>query len=197
MYRAQDFSVSPPTVDLATRLRFETTDAHQDLEDKLALLRRPPDRQRFMAVLERFHGFHAVWEEAIRHRSRYAAFHASRSRLPHLRRDLAALGRTSAEMARLPECREAEALVSADDAALGSLYVLEGSTLGGQVIGRELAGAGWLPPGGLTYFNPYGHRTGEMWRSFRSWLSVQDVDHKAAAEGARRTFRLLEAWVAA
>ncbi|WP_374468882.1 biliverdin-producing heme oxygenase [Phenylobacterium sp.] len=178
-------------------LRLQTSDAHRDLEDKLALLSRPSDRQRFLAVLERFHGFHAVWETAIRRRSRYAAFHAPRSRLPHLRRDLAALGRTTGEVSRLPLCREAERLVSDDAAALGSLYVLEGSTLGGQVIARELAGAGWLPSGGLTYFNPYGPRTGEMWRGFRAWLSAQDADDRAATEGARRTFRLLQDWVAA
>ncbi|MCR5880942.1 biliverdin-producing heme oxygenase [Phenylobacterium sp. J367] len=182
--------------DLATHLRAETSGAHHSLETSLDLLRRPADRQGFLEVLERFHGFHAVWEGAIRTRSTYAAFHASRARLPHLRRDLAALGRTTAEMRMLPHCLEADALVDGAARTLGSIYVLEGSTLGGQVIARELADSGWLPRGGLTYFNPHGRRTGEMWRGFRTWLGDQEVDWDETVEGARRTFALLESWAA-
>jgi heme oxygenase len=196
MYRVQDLSLTPTQADLATHLRVHTAQAHQSLEASLNLLSRPPDRRRFVHVLERFHGFHAVWESAIRQQSSYAAFHAARARLPHLRRDLAALGRTNAEIAALPACPDAAALVAGDAATVGSIYVLEGSTLGGQVIGRALGEAAWLPEGGLTYFSPYGPRTGEMWRSFRRWLDDQRVDWNDAAAGARRTFSLLEDWVA-
>ncbi len=188
--------MSSEPVDLAMHLRLATADAHQSLEDKLSLLSQPLDRQRFLHVLERFHGFHAVWERAI-HRSTHRSAYASRSRLPHLRRDLAALGRTNAEVARLPVCGTAADLATDDATALGSMYVLEGSTLGGQLIRRALAETTWLPTGGLTYFDPYGRRTGEMWRSFRNWLSEQDANPGAAAAGARRTFAMIEDWVAA
>ncbi|HEY8614589.1 biliverdin-producing heme oxygenase [Phenylobacterium sp.] len=189
--------MSEEPADLATHLRTETLAAHQRFEQKLSLLSRPADRRRFLAVLERFHGFHAVWEGAIRRRSAHAAFHAGRGRLPHLRRDLAALGRTHSEIAALPACHSAEDLLACEAAAVGSIYVLEGSTLGGQVISRALQGEAWLPSGGFAYFNPYGQRTGDMWRGLRSWLGDQDVAPEAAVDGARRTFRLLEDWVAA
>ena len=58
--------------------------------------------------------------------------------------------------------------VTGTDAALGRLYVLEGSTLGGVFIDRHLAAlprlAG-LPR--LHAFSPYGAETGAMWAAFR------------------------------
>ncbi|GGK18529.1 heme oxygenase [Deinococcus malanensis] len=51
--------------------------------------------------------------------------------------------------------------------ALGVLYVLEGATLGGQVIGRHLNSAlGLTPETGAAYFHAYGARTGTMWKAF-------------------------------
>jgi heme oxygenase len=189
----------PPKVEsgLAACLRLATAEAHDELEAALGLLSEVPDRQRFLRVLDRFYGFHAVWEHAIRRHRDLARLHAPRTRLPHLRRDLAALGRTSGEIRALPLCLAAHHLLDDPDEAVGSLYVMEGSTLGGQIIARELADADWLPAGGLTYFHPYGRRTGEMWRTFRAWADDRRPDRKAAARGAQRTFALLKAWAAA
>jgi heme oxygenase len=182
---------------LRQQLRREGAEAHQKLEDALDLLGRVSDRQRFVRVLERFLGFHLVWERAIRQHAALRPLHAARSRLPHLRRDLAALGRTNAEQAQAPLCMAAAALADSPAAAVGSLYVLEGSTLGGQVIGRALAAADWVPPGGLTYFNPYQARTGEMWRAFGDWAEAHvPADERAAAvTGSNLTFAVLQEWL--
>lgn len=182
---------------LRTRLRRETAEAHAELEGALDLLGRVADRQGFVRVLERFLGFHIIWERAIRERPILRSFYEPRCRLPHLRRDLAALGLTNAEQAALPECAAAAALIEGEAEAVGSIYVMEGSTLGGQVIGRALAGAGWVPPGGLTYFDPYPGRTGEMWRRFGAWAEACTAadQHAAAAAGANRTFGLLQRWL--
>ena len=183
---------------LRQRLREGTAAAHEQLEAALDLLGREPDRQRFARMLERFLGFHIVWEKSIRRHPDLRAFVAPRSRLPHLRRDLAALGRTNAEQAALPRCAAAAELAPSRAAAVGSIYVLEGSTLGGQVIARALAGASWVPPGGLAYFNPYQARTGEMWRAFGAWAEseVAERELSQAVAGAAATFAVLEAWVA-
>ena len=196
---------SPPALadpgprELLLRLRHATADAHTKLENQLQLLGRVSDRQWFVRVLEGFLGFHIVWERAIRGRPELQAFLEPRSRLPHLRRDLAALGRTTAELDAAPRCLAASALAEDAAQALGSIYVLEGSTLGGQVIHRALSGADWLPAGGLTYFKPYGSRTGEMWRSFRAF--AEDITpperQDAVCAGANRTFALLQEWLAA
>lgn len=182
---------------LAAHLREATSEAHGRLEQELDLLGRVRDRQRFAHVLERFLGFHLTWERAIRQQPSLRSFIEPRSRLPHLRRDLSALGRTNAEVARLPSCVAAEGLARDAAGAVGSLYVMEGSTLGGQVIGRALADAEWRPAGGLTYFEPYGDRTGAMWRAFGTWAEAMVTpEHRPAAEhGARRTFAVLQEWL--
>jgi heme oxygenase len=149
-------------------------------------------------VLDRFHGFHLVWEEAMAAAPRFGVLMAQRSRLAHLRTDRLALGASEAELARTARCEAARALAGSTAAALGSLYVMEGSTLGGQVISRALAEAPWLPPGGLTYFNPYGDRTGAMWRSFKAAAALicRPGLEPAAEAGAVATFDLLCGWLA-
>jgi heme oxygenase len=182
---------------LRQQLRAGTARAHQELEGALDLLSRVSDRQAFARVLERFLGFHMVWERTISRHPALRTFHEPRSRLPHLRRDLAALGRTNLEQASLPVCGEAAQLAASPAAAVGSIYVLEGSTLGGQVIARALGGADWAPPGGLAYFNPYQARTGEMWRAFGSWAEARVAagERDAAVAGANRTFAVLQEWL--
>lgn len=182
---------------LAARLRRETADAHASLETALDLLCRPLDRQRFVHVLERFLGFHTVWECAVRRHAGLRAFLEERTRLPHLRRDLLALGVEATKLEHLPACLPAAELGACEASALGSIYVMEGSTLGGQLIGRALAEADWLPDGGLTYFNPYGSQTGRMWRAYHAFAEARlpEAKHGAAVAGARRTFEVLEAWV--
>lgn len=150
--------------DVFDALRGATAESHRRLERDLDLLRDPLSKARVAEVLRRFLAFHLAWEPAL---ARFAVLRdllERRSRVDHLRRDLTRLGATATDVA---PCAAAAALVRDAETALGSLYVMEGSTLGGKVISRALAGAPWLPPGGLTYFNPYGADTGAMWLTFK------------------------------
>lgn len=73
--------------------------------------------------------------------------------------------------------------------ALGALYVLEGSSLGGRMILRAVAARG-AETGDLAFLDPYGARTGERWREF-----LQDLEDAPAAEaerGALAAFGLAE-----
>ncbi len=80
--------------------------------------------------------------------------------------------------------------------ALGMLYVLEGSTLGGRVILRELAGRG-VDTGSLAFLDPYGKQAGDRWRGFIAVLDREIGDDavrlEQAGKGARRAFRHAEA----
>jgi heme oxygenase len=185
--------------DLALYLRRETAEAHRDLESALDLLTRPGEAGRFVHVLERFLGFHRAWEPAVAARPSLTGFAASRSRIGRLEADLRALGRTCADLAGLPSCPSAAGLARDDALALGALYVVEGSTLGGQVIARALAGQPWLPPAGLTYFNPYGADTGARWRASKAWIAGHPAagDAPRVAQGAREAFGVIAGWVAA
>jgi heme oxygenase len=73
--------------------------------------------------------------------------------------------------------------------ALGMLYVLEGSTLGGRLILATLAERGVVDPK-LAFLDPYGAQTGTRWRGFLAVLerelrgdgdSILDACHGAVA----------------
>ena len=189
-------SVKP--LDLLAELRARTAEAHTRLEHDLDLLREPLQMQHFIHLLERFHGFHAVWEPRVaRMLSKEAAFLTPRRRTHRAAQDLMALGHSKRDIAELPLCLAAARLVSSPAAAIGSLYVLEGSTLGGQIISRRLQSAYWLPLDGLGYFDPYGPATVTMWRHFRLWAESASKHGSADAivAAAVATFQTLQDWV--
>jgi heme oxygenase len=75
--------------------------------------------------------------------------------------------------------------------ALGALYVIEGSTLGGQVIMRSLQGTDF-EAGATRFFDAYGPRTGAMWKAFCGALeafgAARQDDIPFVLAGARRCF---------
>jgi heme oxygenase len=187
------------TPSIVALLRSRTQDAHSALEAQLGLLDRPASRDYYADLLRRFLGFHLVWEKGLQDIPTFARALETRSRLQHLRHDLKVLGLTDPEISYVPLCGDAHRLTRNAAHALGSFYVLEGSTLGGQLITKHLSGAAWLPADGLSYFNPYGARTGQMWRSFKRWLESQAERHAAddIVSGARATFMVLQKWLSA
>jgi len=167
------------------------------LEALLALLDPPLERERFLNVLQGFWGFHRVWEPLLAERQELAALLTGRGKRAILERDLKALGMTQAGIESLPLCLEASRLGGSAMRMLGGVYVLEGSTLGGQVIGKALNGAEWVPDGGLQYFNPYGTRTSAMWRDLRAALDAASAPaaDEEIISGAQDSFELLQEWL--
>jgi heme oxygenase len=109
-----------------------------------------------------------------------------RRKAPLIAQDLSALG------VHQPRLEEGEPLARKNlDFALGSLYVLEGATLGGQIISRHLATLGIGPANGGLFFHGYGARTGEMWKSFQRSATrycVTEEQIGEAVSGAKSTF---------
>ena len=68
------------------------------------------------------------------------------------------------------------------------MYVVEGSTLGGQYIAKHVERRfGFRGGSGNAYFRGYGERTGSMWRSFKDDLIAlpeEDTDRVIAAARA-------------
>ena len=80
--------------------------------------------------------------------------------------------------------------------ALGVLYVLEGSTLGGQVIARQLEKAGL--GAAKRYFTAYGAHTGPRWQATCRLLTeaATPENEDEIVASATRTFADLAAWLA-
>lgn len=177
---------------MSSRLRAATRQAHEALESSLNLLDPPLRQERFRRVLVRFESFHRAWEPKVERLIGDDGFTSSRRRLPHLQADLAALG-AEVDQAAAPDL----SYLSDAAAAWGSIYVMEGSTLGGQVISKALSGAPWLPAGGLRYFSPHGRRTAEVWRETMTAVErgVERWGEERVISGAVSSFEALAAWV--
>jgi len=76
--------------------------------------------------------------------------------------------------------------------ALGVLYVMEGSTLGGRFILKNVSKFPELSgEKGTSYFNGYGDKTGSYWKTFLSQMSDYEQEHNCGEEiieGARYAF---------
>jgi heme oxygenase len=183
--------------DVLQALRFGTAAEHETVERTLALLDPALDRQRLAQVLARMHGFWLAAEEglddwAARFPDDAAAVGwAARRRAALFAADLAALG------AEVGGGVPGLAGPIGTDEALGRLYVLEGSTLGGRFIDRHLAGLPDLAGVRLGAFSPYGPETGRMWHAFRRVARehvARGGDATVMVSSARTTFRALADW---
>lgn len=183
---------------LLARLKAETRLQHLQLERDLAILGDGVTRATHQRILRRFYGFYRPWEErAVPVLERgHPGLTAGRSKLALLRRDLAGLGDSSEEVEALPCCPGLPALDTLPR-ALGSMYVLEGSTLGGQMVTRHLARTLGVAPGsGAAFYHSYGAEVGVMWRRFGEALGAHEGEaDDRMVESARDTFRCLHGWL--
>ncbi len=154
--------------------------------------------------LEALHGFYGPLEAALAERLRGevpALRAAQRWKLPLLEQDLAAFGHTAASLALLPRATRLPPLPGVPE-ALGGCYVLEGATLGGQLLLRHLTRhfVG-QPVGTFAFFRAYGEQVGPMWKAFGEALTQASAEAASASfdtrvvQGAMDTFDAFEAWL--
>lgn len=196
----------PPALPLTQRLRQETRDMHDRIEANARFARlMAPDLtlHEYRWLVTRLFGHHAPLEavlEAMAPRlPACLAVHRRLNRRAALLADLAALGVAADTIAELPQCHT-HGIRTAEE-ALGALYVLEGSTLGGQIIARHLhAILGLGPTSGAAHVVPHGAETGTLWRDFRLVLdegaAAALIDPDAVIAAARHAFDVLDCWVA-
>lgn len=179
-------------------LRESTRADHLRLESVLNLLDPALSLDRYRRVLAAFHGFYAPLEAQLRRfrpTDAPALGFALARRAPLLAADLAALDSAPVprRRAHLPEIR-----TIADFA--GRLYVIEGASLGGQVLARTLAARWGLGRDtGIAFFYGAGPReTGRRWRLVLSWLervAQSSAERRDIEIAASATFRAFERWV--
>jgi heme oxygenase len=184
-------------------LKRATSSVHARLEATLPLLAPDLTPTRYREVLVAFHGFYGPLEARLaRHADALAEWGlelAERRKVPALERDLEALGLPRASLARMPTCASVPGLTDLPS-ALGSLYVVEGATLGGQLMVRHLSKSLPATEGARAFFASYGDRVGEMWMAFRGALETFAGSADTRARGlvvgaAIDTFTTLEAWL--
>lgn len=154
-------------------LREYTAPAHLSLESLTGLMSPSLTRERYTTVLTTLARQHQTLESQIcdifaNHTdpSLVGLDAETRRKSDGLRRDLASLGH------EMPEPAAPVDGLSTVPAALGAMYVCEGATLGGRIIGphvQRVLGTG-LP---VTFFTSYGPDVAARWSTFRRVLAAR------------------------
>ena len=179
-------------------LRDATAAPHQSLEKRLPFVSADLDRGVYLRLLEAYYGFYFALERQL---DQVPDLDTSsligRYKAAALARDLEVLGLTQEQIAALARCDELPPLNNRLQ-ALGVMYVMEGATLGGQVLSRIVkAKLSIDSDSGGAFLNVYGAAAGQMWRGFLALLSVVDdpLQRDQVVQSALLTFGSFERWL--
>ena len=179
------------------RLREETRSHHERVERCFNLEARLADIGSYHELLERLIGIYEPLEAQLELLDWNGAGidFTARRKTPMLKRDLAALsieGRPGADHFPRADIPRFTSLAQ----GWGCMYVLEGATLGGQVISPMVrARLGLTAETGAGFFASYGEDVGRMWKAFCSAMSAQCIEEGsicAAVGAAVETFGCFE-----
>jgi heme oxygenase len=181
-------------------LRAGTAELHIALEKRLPFFSDSLDANAFERLMQAYYGFYLPLESALLDSGSIPADFdlAPRLKAQTLLNDLQALGLTAETIARLPLCQSLP-VIDSSATCLGVLYVLEGATLGGQILRREIASRLRLDAGnGAAFLDIYGAATGRRWRDFIEYLGSRSLDageREAVVAAAQTTFSCFERWL--
>jgi heme oxygenase len=185
----------------ALALRAATSSHHQEIDRELGLPGSIQTLNDYRVWLQRFFGLYCPLEIRLREFSEWCEWDIAiegMGQVAALSCDLTAL-----------QCDITLVELAPDDAlprlrtfaqALGALYVLEGSKLGGRFILLDLAGRlGNDIAGSDAFFAGYGSRTELMWTKFRSsidrFAAERPEKFDEVIEGAQTTFVAVREWL--
>ena len=185
------------------RLKMETRAQHAALESQLPLLDASMSLEAYRQCLRRFYGYYLPLESLLMAQPVWDELgfdYTERCKAHGLQRDLLALGDSPAQLMQIPRCHDIPKLHTLAQ-VLGCLYVIEGATLGGQIITKHLqANLRLTPNHGATFFSGYGVRTGALWKAFGTMLITRAEQAASASaseivDSANQTFQTLEQWL--
>ncbi len=181
------------------KLKEKTSRQHTDVESHPLLLQLTSGELSlpiYKHILVKFYGFFSPLEERISQHSpeKYLEDFNERRKAILLLQDIEILNGHQ-------PIKYCESLPAIDDlySAMGALYVMEGSTLGGQMISRHVEKAlGLTPDQGTAFFYGYGKDTGQRWKAFQQALlalNVSAVQQKKLIAASQETFDKLNHWL--
>jgi heme oxygenase (biliverdin-IX-beta and delta-forming) len=178
---------------IMTKLREATRDQHENLENTVDVMGEVFSLENYKTLLTKFYRFYAAIEPKVAENDLAGAGFdfGARRKTPLLEKDLEALGILEKVRAHVAPWNGVPD-VSSLSRAFGSIYVMEGATLGGQVITRHLKqDFGLTADNGAAFFSSYGAQVGAMWKSFKATLTAyaeQNGDEEQIIGAARETF---------
>jgi len=186
---------------ILAKLKEQTAEQHQRLEGNLNILARFNSAQGYKLLLEQFYGFYRPLEMhlgSVMCPPGFLVNFTARRKTRLLEKDLLFLDLPERELLALPQCQRLPT-VKSEAQAFGCLYVLEGATLGGQIISKYVADKlGYERERGATFFKSYGAEVRAMWWAFcqalREYATAHDEDDEVVA-AAVDTFDKFDQWL--
>lgn len=182
---------------LADKLKTATLNNHQQLEKALVTrMKAIRSTHDYVQLLQLFYTYFGGLEEKIKSyiTADVLADYDDRRKSAALAQDIQDLGGmpgAKASGSALPP-------ITNTQQALGALYVIEGSTLGGKIISKMMAQQLGIANGrGLGFFNGYGDDTDAMWSSFKEVLNQPgrtEAETDEIVDAANNTFLKFKNW---
>ncbi len=179
-------------------LRVATKRAHQELDHMLfPHIQAIKTREQYIQMLTVFYGFMKPVQDNIDAylNDELVSGYSGRRRPERILEDINALTEHTYDILF---CQSLPGIANSA-AAFGAYYVMEGSTLGGEIIGKKIAENLRLDNGeGLSFFGGYGQDNSCMWKSFLVSLEQNQANHSHLSlliESARETFITFNNWI--
>ena len=172
---------------LSTNIKEATKAAHQELEKKVVKkLKAIRSKEDYAELLRQFYAYFNHVERVINPfiREEVLPDYKERRNAAYLKNDIEALGGNTDN---LPATSVPD--IHSTLQALGALYVMEGSIMGGSIIVQMLEKAGITK--GVSFFSGYGPATGQKWGFFIAILDQQadtEQDEALVINAANETF---------
>jgi heme oxygenase len=186
-----DYRKTLTAMSLRQTLREATSGAHGRLHlhaGFAAIQNGTIELAQYRAILVRLYGFYRPFEAAV-------AIAADRS--TWLQEDLAAVSVGSNALATIPRC-SAFPRFDTPASQLGALYVVEGSTLGGRTLARNLDQLLGSHVAGRRFLVGRGSQTNAAWIAFLARLTAAGntpTGREEIVEAAVTTFSIFEEWL--
>ena len=185
-------------------IKSETRAAHEHIEQNYltnGIVKQSILKSEYIELLRRFLSFYAPCEAQIKGVNFWMKdfLEINKRYKSHLLiKDLTYLNQPLQELNNLTACSDVPVLDN-DAQIFGYLYVVEGSTLGGQILSKQLiARFGFGQDTGAAFFNSYGkEQLGFMWKNFQqalqSFIEKFPEMSNVIIESANLTFAKLDA----
>ncbi len=184
-------------------IKHATAASHQHLESSPLLSPLTADtitQEHYLKVLRAFYGFFQPLEENINKITgfkQYLPDFESRRKVRSMLKDMEHINDTY-HVSDIELCKNLPEVTNPEQ-AFGAMYVLEGSTLGGRFIAKNLKKHLNLDEEhGACFFSGYGSDTGKRWKTFQLALqtfSENFNNDQIIIQAANDTFEKLERWV--
>jgi heme oxygenase len=181
---------------IADQIKNDTNTHHQALEVMMIRqLKSMNSTSDYIDILEIFYSYFGGLELQIKAHLQNGLAIDERRKADDLAADLTHYGAAIPKLATKNDLPKIENHLQ----AIGALYVIEGSTLGGKYIGQMISKKlEQTDAAGLSFFNGYGENTMSMWSDFKDYMNNQAKNETEEAEiiaAANETFVKFKHWM--